>query len=63
MASSAEKIAVNVLERKGIDGIWDLHLDAVRLYCSGHKEQAEVLLEIADAAEQIWWRCATAPSA
>ena len=54
MASSAEKIALGVLERTGIAAIWKLHLDAAMAYRNGRRDEAEILLDIADAAEEIW---------
>ena len=65
MATSAEKIAVGVLERDGIAAIWHLHLDAAMVYARGQSEDAEILLDIADAAEEIYrrhiWRTVAIP--
>ena len=50
----------------GITAVWDLHLDAARLYRIGHREHADALLDVADAAEKIVrrhiWRSAATPS-
>ena len=66
MVNSAEKIALGMLKREGIAAVWDLHLDAAMLYSIGQREQAEALLDMADAAEKIVrshiWRSAATPS-
>ena len=49
-ALSAKTIALGLLERDGIAGIWQLHLDATAIYRDRHRGAAESLIEIADAA-------------
>ena len=57
MASSTRRIAWSILSREGIAAIWELHLDAAMLYRDGHPELAEIIVEIADALEEmIFWR-------
>jgi hypothetical protein len=54
MAVVADVAALNLLARRGIAVIWELHVEAA----AAHREQrdgAESLIEIADAAEE-WLR-------
>jgi hypothetical protein len=60
MARLAEQIALDLLEHDGIATIWSIHLAAARAYREGNSRAAASLIEIADAAEEAWWRCATA---
>jgi hypothetical protein len=49
-----EKLAVTMLAREGIAIIWRLHIDAATAYRTGHSEAATALLEIAEAAEEVY---------
>jgi hypothetical protein len=48
-----ENAALDLLTRKGIGVIWELHLDAANAYRNGCPQSAEILIETADAAERI----------
>jgi hypothetical protein len=48
----AEKLALELLERDGMPVIWLLYLTAAKAYGDGHPRAAEILFEIADAAER-----------
>jgi hypothetical protein len=50
------RAAVRVLARDGVEAIWNLHDAAATAHRDGHQGAAEALIEIADAAEQIWWQ-------
>ena len=54
MAVVADVAALNLLARCGIEVIWKLHLDAAAAHREG-QEEADRLIEIADAAEE-WLR-------
>ena len=47
-----------MLARDGIAAIWTLHLAAARADRDGNKGMAATIIEIADAAEREWLRCA-----
>lgn len=49
--SLAEKIATELLKRDGVAVIWQAHLTAARAKRDGYPKAAEILLKIADAAE------------
>lgn len=48
-----ENVALDLLTRKGIGVIWQLHLDAANAYRRGCPQSAEILIETADAAERM----------
>ena len=50
----AEKIATTMLARDGVAMIWRLHIDAARAYRIGHPKAATAIVEIAEAAEEVW---------
>jgi hypothetical protein len=52
----AETIALDLLSRDGIAVIWKLHLAAAQAYRYRRRHVANILMEIADAAEEAWWR-------
>jgi hypothetical protein len=54
MGASSTRIATRLLARDGIGAIWELHEAAASAQRAGHKWAAEIMIEIADAAEQIW---------
>jgi hypothetical protein len=56
MGASPARIASRVLAREGIEAIWRLHEAAASAHRAGHAWAAETLIEIADAAEEIWWQ-------
>ena len=58
MSTFAEEVALDLLCGDGIEGIWKLHLAASQAEQIGHREAAERLVEIADAAEELCWRYA-----
>jgi len=49
-----EKLAATMLARDGVAIIWRLHIDAARASRLGHREAAAAIVEIADAAEEVW---------
>ena len=51
-----EKLALMILAREGISAIWQLHLDAVNAHQTGHPAAADVIVQIAEAAEDAWLR-------
>jgi hypothetical protein len=53
MASSTQRIAQTVLSREGVGAVWELHLDAAMLYRDGCPKLAKIMVEIADAIEQM----------
>jgi hypothetical protein len=54
-----EGIACELLARDGIAVVWRLHQDAAQAYRDGYPQGAEILLHIADAAEELVWRAGT----
>ena len=50
----AEQIAAPMLTQYGIKFIWDTHVAAAAAYGSGNNTLAEDLIEIAEAAEEVW---------
>jgi len=42
--------------RDGIAAIWQLHLAAAEAHRTGHPSAAASILELADAAEEVWLR-------
>ena len=50
----AERLALRVLAREGITAIWHLHLAAADADAGGRSSAAEMLIELADAAERQW---------
>ena len=49
-----EKLAATMLARDGVAIIWRLHIDAARAHRIGHPEAAAAIVEIAEAAEEVW---------
>jgi hypothetical protein len=47
-----ERLAVSILDAKGIEAIWQLQLDAAYAYRTGYPVAAEAILELAEAAER-----------
>jgi hypothetical protein len=54
MGGFPARLATRVLARDGIAAIWKLHEAAASAHLGGHKWAAKTLMEIADAAEEIW---------
>ena len=54
MSALEESVARELLTRSGICIIWQAHVAADAAYRVGNKRAAEILLNIADAAETIW---------
>ena len=54
--AAADEIALSLLQQEGLGCIWELHVHAARVYREGDRVAAESLVQIADAAEEIWWR-------
>ena len=50
------EIALNLLTIDGSAAIWLIHLTAAKAYRQGHTRAAQILIEIADVAEQEWLR-------
>jgi hypothetical protein len=55
-----QRLALSVLDAKGIEVIWQLHLDAAYAHRTGYPAAAAAILELADAAETVWQREVTA---
>jgi hypothetical protein len=53
MNKPAENVALELLARDGVAVIWKIHVAAAQAWRIGHIAGAEVLLDIADAAETI----------
>lgn len=51
---SAETIASRMLDQHGLAFIWDAHIAAAAAYALGKLSIATDLIEIAEAAEQLW---------
>ena len=50
------QVAKNMLNRFGLAAIWRLHLSAAAAHRQGKALAARSIIEIADAAEEEWWR-------
>ena len=48
-----ERVALDLLARDGLRVVWKLHLDAANAYRLGYPRGAQILIETADAAEQL----------
>jgi hypothetical protein len=53
MASFAEQVAAELLRSDGLAAIWKLHLLAGMVHLDGYSREADRLLRIADAAEEV----------
>jgi hypothetical protein len=51
--SFCEKLAIDLLERDGSDIVARLRLEAIAARGDGHRRGAELLVQIADAAERL----------
>ena len=49
-----DRLATTLLADEGIAIIWRLHVDAAIAHRAGHSEAAAAVLEIAEAAEQVF---------
>jgi len=47
-------MARTALARDGIKAIWTIYDAAATVYLSGHTGAAQFMIEIADAAEELW---------
>lgn len=56
MDSLTESVAIELLRRDGASVIWQAHVTAARVYRDGESRAAEILLNIADAAEEAMRR-------
>jgi hypothetical protein len=56
MRALAEKLALTILAREGIAAIWLLQTAAADAHRTGHPLAAASMLEIAEAAEEVWLR-------
>ena len=56
-----ESLATAILDSKGIEAIWQLHLDAAYAYRTDYPIAAEAILELAEAAERVLMRRERAP--
>ena len=52
MSSLTEQVAAELLRHDGAAVIWQAHATAARAYRDGNPKAAEILLRIADAAEE-----------
>ena len=53
MSTFAERAALHILRSNGIEAIWKIHIAAGHADRIGRRGDAESLIEIADAAEEI----------
>jgi hypothetical protein len=53
MNSLAEQVAAELLKTDGLAAVWKLHMVAGRVHRDGYPREAERLLRIADAAEEL----------
>jgi hypothetical protein len=51
-----EKLALSMLAREGIAAIWRLNEVAAEAHRTGHPLAAASIVEIANAAEEVWLR-------
>jgi hypothetical protein len=51
-----KELALNLLAVDGSAAIWLIHLTAAKAHRQGHCRAAQILIEIADVAEQEWLR-------
>ena len=56
LMATADKIALTVLLREGVDSIWELHTHAARLHREGERAAAEWFVKIADVVEDTFRR-------
>jgi hypothetical protein len=54
MSPFANRIAHDFLAADGISAIWKLHLSAVVVREAGYGSAAQILLDAADIAEELW---------
>jgi hypothetical protein len=52
MNNLTENVAAELLRSEGPAVIWQAHVAAAKAYREGHSKAAEILLSIADAAEE-----------
>ena len=50
----ADEIAARLLAQHGMKVIWDTHVAAAAAHGLGNNALAEDLIEIAEAAEEVW---------
>jgi hypothetical protein len=55
----ARRLALRMLIKEGVTGIWQLHVAAADAHRCGRSAVALLLIEIADAAEREWRLAAT----
>jgi hypothetical protein len=56
-AVAYRRIASRLLSERGIAAVWQLHLNALSAHLNGYAGAADLMLAIADAAEEVvWWR-------
>jgi len=58
--SYSEQVASNLLNRRGLAAIWQLHLSAAAAYRKGNAMAARSIVDVAEAAEREWLRRAAA---
>jgi hypothetical protein len=56
-----ERLALSILDSKGIEVIWHLHLDAAYAHRTGYPTAAAAIMELAEAAERALIRRERAP--
>jgi hypothetical protein len=56
MPTAAEEIALELLTSDGIAAIWKLHLIAATAHRARDDRAGEILIAVADAAEEVWRR-------
>jgi hypothetical protein len=56
MSTFVEAVVQDLMERDGVAAIWKIHLAAAQAHRLGHDRAAEMLLGLADAAEELCQR-------
>jgi hypothetical protein len=62
MSKLEESVARELLTSSGVGVIWQAHAAAAAAHRVGNDRAAEILLNIADAAEAIWRREGSCPA-
>jgi hypothetical protein len=52
--TQTDKLARSLLAKRGVGAIWNLHQAAAAAHRAGFPQSASALIEIAEAAEQVW---------
>lgn len=60
VAKLAEAVAEELLKRDGLAAVWQIHMVATKVHGDGYPLAAEILIKIADAAEESLRQAAVA---